>query len=166
MGSRLAPGSYGQYVKIEFKDSPLSTTKALKTTTEFELFATAQAIEKLTANNDWSKVLVNELFDQAKSKYWEATHKLALAELTNDANEALKLYGEASTGFAEVQALCKYIRSLSTVLPPGPQGLQGLQGPQGPLGEPAPMEPVVASLGIAIIALCVSGIAVIKTRRR
>ncbi|MHC1601345.1 MAG: C45 family autoproteolytic acyltransferase/hydrolase [Candidatus Nezhaarchaeales archaeon] len=157
---RLAPGSYGQYVKVEFKDSPLSTTKALMATAEFELFATAQAIEKLTANNDWSKVLVNELFDQAKSKYWKATHKLALAELTGDTNEALKLYGEASTGFAEVTALCKYIRSLSTVLPPGQQG------PQGPPGEPAPMEPVVASLGIAIIALCVSGIAVIKTRRR
>jgi predicted choloylglycine hydrolase len=110
---RLAPGQTGQYVKVEWKSSPLETTKALYGAAQRELFSTAQAIEKLSPSNDWSKILLNEKFDEVKAMYWEAIRKLAMAELEGNELEALKLYGEASTGFAKVQDLCKYLRSLS-----------------------------------------------------
>ena len=160
---RLAPGFTGQYVKIYFKDSPLATTKALRSAAESELYLAAHAIDNLTAKNDWSKVLVNGLFDKAKSKYWDATRKMVLAELSSNKAESLKLYGEASTEFAEVQGISKYIRGMSVVLPPGPKGSMG---PQGPPGEPAPMAPLWASIVIAIVAIIISGIAIVRTRIR
>ncbi|MEM4983298.1 MAG: C45 family autoproteolytic acyltransferase/hydrolase [Candidatus Bathyarchaeia archaeon] len=109
---RLSPDQTGQYVKVYLKDSPLTTTKALCDEALRELFSAAQAVEKLSPSNDWSRVLLNDVLDEAKALYWEGMRKMALAELEDEKVEALKLYGEASTSFARAQELCKYLKSL------------------------------------------------------
>ncbi|MDI9619700.1 MAG: C45 family autoproteolytic acyltransferase/hydrolase [Candidatus Nezhaarchaeota archaeon] len=109
---RLSPGQTGQYVKVYLKDGPLATTKALCDEALRELFSAAQAVEKLSPSNDWSRVLLNNMFDEAKALYWEGMRKMALAELSDEKVEALKLYGEASMSFARAQELCKYLKGL------------------------------------------------------
>nr|WP_269473734.1 C45 family peptidase [Conexivisphaera calida] len=115
----LAPGQTGQYVKFVLWPSdptPQTITENLQSEAYGELFQASKALYGIKQSDVPTYAQLSQQFANAESLYWESSHEMSLATLDyaqGNLNSALALYGNASTGFAEVQGIAEYLVSVS-----------------------------------------------------
>ena len=110
-----APGQTGQYVKLQLKNSPSATANTVKKAAFSEFLSLAKLLTSLNLEKRLSIasiLAVDEQLDLVRDQYWKGVRYLVKASLTEDKNSTLKLYSEASTEFAKVQAGAKRLSSL------------------------------------------------------